>query len=237
MVVLMAVLLAVGAGISFLVNNHLQKKWSGWAHARGWEFIPKWQGIIEVFRGHPFGRGSSRRASLGFRGNFDGLPAGGFRYQYTVKSGKNSTTYTFTILFVRVPGARFPRLDFQPENWATRTFGRDIQFEDAEFNRLWHVKSDTARFAHDVIHPRMMEFLKREMPSGSFWFQGDYLVCAIKNVVQPEGIDPYLRFMSQIVGRLPRFVLDEVGAQAVVVNRSGPSPVVSQQSLARPLGR
>lgn len=190
-----------------------------------------------MFRGHPFGRGSSRRASLGFRGNFDGLPAGGFRYQYTVKSGKNSTTYTFTILFVRVPGARFPRMDFQQENWGTRTFSRDIQFEDAEFNRMWHVTSESARFAHDVIHPRMMEFMKRERPSGSFSFQGDYLVAAVKNTVQPEAVDSYLRFLSQVVGRLPRFVLDEVGAQTVVVNRNGPTPVVPQQALRRPPGR
>ncbi|MCZ6810529.1 MAG: hypothetical protein O7D97_00875, partial [Planctomycetota bacterium] len=35
----------------------------------------------------------------------------------------------------------------------------DIDFESAEFSKRFYVKSPDKRFAYDVIHPRMMEFL------------------------------------------------------------------------------
>ena len=35
----------------------------------------------------------------------------------------------------------------------------DINFESSEFSRKFHIKCADKKFAYDVIHPRMMEFL------------------------------------------------------------------------------
>ena len=44
-------------------------------------------------------------------------------------------------------------------------FGKnDIDFESAEFSRKYFVKCDSRKFAYDIIHPRMMEFLLETEP-------------------------------------------------------------------------
>jgi hypothetical protein len=44
------------------------------------------------------------------------------------------------------------------------TTGADIDFESEEFSRRFKVTSSDKRFAYDVIDPRMMAFLMRELP-------------------------------------------------------------------------
>ncbi|HCT45315.1 MAG TPA: hypothetical protein DF699_08890 [Phycisphaerales bacterium] len=44
-------------------------------------------------------------------------------------------------------------------------FGKnDIDFESAEFSRKYYVQSESRKFAYDIIHPRMMEFLLATSP-------------------------------------------------------------------------
>ena len=51
--------------------------------------------------------------------------------------------------------------DNEPDQgWCAGAFGfDDIDFESAEFSKRFYVKSPDKRFAYDVVHPRMMEFL------------------------------------------------------------------------------
>lgn len=230
--ILIAALAVTIIVIGFVTRSRDRKRWSLWARARHWEFFDKWQEIIHAFSGGPFGRGSSRRASLGFRGNFDGLPAGGFRYQYTTGSGDDTTTHYFQILFVRIRSAKFPRLALSHENWGTRTFVKDIEFEDAEFNRIWHVRGQNPRFVHDVIHPRMMEFLKDGgVPDlSTLWLHADQVVLAVKGHLKPEQIDAHLRFLTQFASRIPGFVLDGVGAQRLQLSWDGPGVSAEEQA-------
>jgi hypothetical protein len=117
---------------------------------------------FEVFR-----RGSSRAAYNTLSGNAEvrGVPCrvkmGDFTY--TVSSGKNSTTYRFSYLILYLPVAGVPELLIRPEGLFDKLSGffgfSDIEFESAEFNRRFHVRSPDKRFAYDVITPRMMEFL------------------------------------------------------------------------------
>lgn len=210
-----------------------RKAWRAWVAARRWQYIESWPEMVRAFSGGPFGRGSSRRAYLGFWGRFDGLPAGGFRYQYTTGSGDDKTTHHYQVLRVQVPGARFPMLSLARENWATRTFIRDTQFEDAEFNRLWAVHGQNARFTHDIVHPRMMEFLKGlDIPEmENLWLEGDSVLVSVHGNLAPDAVDGYLRLLTRSVSHIPPFVLNEVAQGRLALTWDGPG--VSQEEQQR----
>jgi hypothetical protein len=117
---------------------------------------------FEIFR-----RGRSRAAYNTLRGS---VPIGGRTYhinmgdyRYTIKTGKSSTTHKFSYIILHLPFPTVPSLFVRRENVLDRVAGAvgfdDIDFESAEFSKRYYVKSSDKKFAYDVIHPRMMEFL------------------------------------------------------------------------------
>ena len=144
----------------------------------GWRFTPdkdphhdEEYAHFELFR-----RGHSRCAFNTLQGllEIDGRPygakTGDFTYKVTRQTGKttSTTTYRFSYLIVDLPFPRVPDLLIRREGVMDRfaaVFGMDdIDFESAEFSRRFFVKCPDKRFAYDVIHPRMMEFLMRTDP-------------------------------------------------------------------------
>jgi hypothetical protein len=125
---------------------------------------------FEIFR-----RGHSRVALNTMAGSLDVLGrscsacCGDFRYRVTRSSGKGSrtSTYRFSYLIVHLPW-HTPALVVRPEGVFDKIAGAfgfdDIDFESVEFSRRFYVKSQDKRFAYDVLHPRMMEFLLAERP-------------------------------------------------------------------------
>ncbi|GAB3813387.1 hypothetical protein GCM10028820_08040 [Tessaracoccus terricola] len=222
----------VGAMVFGIIHHNRRKKlWNNWARARNWAFVEKWPQMVGAFRGGPFNRGSSRKAFFGYHGRFDGLPVQGFEYQYTTGSGKNRTTHSFHVDVLQLNG-RFPRFSISRENWATRTFGSDLKFENAQFNREWNVRSDSARFAHDVIHPRMMGWLMSgEVPQyADCWFENGCLLVSTSGSRRPEHVDAYLRFLTKFASQLPRFLLEEVGLQRLPLTWDGPGVTAQEQA-------
>ena len=125
---------------------------------------------FEIFR-----RGHSRVAFNTMQGQIDLLGSscdailGDFRYRVTRNSGKSSstTTYRFSYLIVHLPWD-CPPLLIRPEGIFDKVAGAfgfdDIDFESEEFSRRFYVKSPDKRFAYDVLHPRMMEFMLASAP-------------------------------------------------------------------------
>ncbi len=125
---------------------------------------------FEIFR-----RGHSRVAQNTMRGSCElfGRPCrlqlGDFRYRVTRSTGKSTTTttYRFSYLIVHPPWPS-PTLLVRPEGLFDKVKGAlgfdDIDFESVEFSRKFYVQSDDKRFAYDVLHPRMMEFLLEQKP-------------------------------------------------------------------------
>lgn len=210
----------------------LVRTWRSWARARNWRFHEKWPAVVGPFTKGPFGRGHKRRAFLGYEGVFDGVPAAGFGYSYWTSSGKNAIKHPFHVSMVRIPHTRFPIVAVEPENWAHRVFTDDIEFEDSEFNRLWRVTSSSPRFTHDVIHPRVMHWLKSGSHPGfsAVCFEHDSILMASKGTVSPEEVDARLRFLTQLAGTIPRFVLENVGrAEPLLITAQGPGISLREQ--------
>lgn len=121
---------------------------------------------FEIFRrGHSRSAYNTLHGSLEIDGRRFPTKAGDFRYRKKTGSGKNRRTIThrFSYLILHLPWRDVPDLLIRPEGMFDQLAGvfgfDDIDFESDEFSRKFHVKSPNRRFAYDVVHPRMMDFL------------------------------------------------------------------------------
>jgi hypothetical protein len=104
--------------------------------------------------------------------NGDAWPAqmGDYHYKTESSDGKNTQTehHRFSYLLVTLPYPSSPDLRIRREGFfdtLAHAFGfSDINFESAEFSKRFDVKSSDKKFAYDVIHPKMMEFLMADDP-------------------------------------------------------------------------
>lgn len=98
------------------------------------------------------------------------LRMGDYHYKITTSDGKKSstTTYMFSYLILELPFLRDQDLFIREEGIFDKIAGfvgfDDIDFESAEFSNRFHVKSSDKKFAYDVVHPRMMEYLMDHKP-------------------------------------------------------------------------
>ncbi len=149
------------------------------AHQLGWSFDPHRDRSHDEEYAHfeLFRRGHSRCAYNTLTGTLELLGVrcmgkmGDFTYKITTSNGKTTTTHTyrFSYLIIHLPFPGVPDLLIRPEGLWDKLTGAlgfdDIDFESEEFSRAFHVSSPDRKFAYDVIHPRMMEFLMQTRPA------------------------------------------------------------------------
>jgi len=110
------------------------------------------------------------RGSIELDGRHWPVRMGDYHYQTTSSDGKRTQTHDhhFSYLLVELPYVSLPDLRIRREgifDALANAFGfGDINFESSEFSKRFHVKSSDKKFAYDVIHPGMMEFLLAEAP-------------------------------------------------------------------------
>lgn len=170
-IVFIAIFILIFIGMAYAGKKAQERRdaLAAWAQANGWAFDPGRDfSMDEQFPSFGCMRTGSNRygfnrvlgsdAERGFM-SFD------YHYQTESKDSKgNRTTHThyFSAVIMR---SAFPLkpLSIRPEGFfdkITEFFGMDdIDFESAEFSRKFYVKSQDKRWAYDVIHTRMMEFL------------------------------------------------------------------------------
>lgn len=170
-----------------------------------------------------FRRGSSRVAQNTMSGEVElfGTPCtvrcGDFRYKVTSGSGKNrrTTTYRFSYLIVHPPWDTPPLL-IRPENVLDKLAGAfgfdDIDFESDEFSRRFYVKSADKRFAYDVLHPRMMEFLLAEKPPMLEIAGGALCLSDGSRRWDPPRFEQELEFVRRFCAQWPRHLVKDLGA-------------------------
>ena len=110
----------------------------------------------------PFGQGRSRMASHFITGERGGVGWEMFDYRFTTGSHKNRRTHRYGVVVARVPLA-FPRISLRPEGVFDKIAALagfdDIDFQDEQFSRRYHVTADDRRRVYDLVHPKMMEYL------------------------------------------------------------------------------
>lgn len=194
--------------------------WAEWVGERGWTFHKSWPEMISTFTGGPFGQGREKTAEKGFVGRLDTLRVFGFTYEHTTGLPHNEGRAVHLVCGVRLPGAEFPYVRFsREEREKLITRGRDQQFENREFNDLWHVQSSSDRFAHALVHPRMMEYLMGDLPRfEELWLEGDAILVSLRWMDVAKGMSPspdvaedLLRMLARFTGLLPSHLLRQVG--------------------------
>lgn len=175
---------------------------------------------FEIFR-----RGHSRTAKHTMWGSVElfardcRLQAGDFRYKVTSGSGKNrsTTTYRFSYLIIHPPWPS-PNLLVRPEGMFDRVKGAfgfdDIDFESEEFSRAFWVQSSDKRFAYDVLHPRMMEFLLAHRPPMLDLEGGALCVSDGATRWAPETFREQIDFLRKFCELWPRHLLSDLGSRS-----------------------
>lgn len=107
--------------------------------------------------------------------------------------------------------AALQQLFIRPKRFSDTTsdiFGvGDIEFESAEFNRKFCVRAAGKRWAYDVIHPRMMEFLLAA-PLFTIQLGAGGVICYRDTLFRPADFEDACRLACGIMDRLPPYVLD-----------------------------
>lgn len=208
--------------LGYLSAKKRREELSALAAQRGWTYTERDDSWAERFDGAPFGLGHDRRAANILQGTYDGRGFVAFDFVYRTtetSTGPNNTTSTreeshrYSIIALST-AAVFPHLRVSPEGMVKRFFGRltnsDIELESEEFNRAFTVNCEDRKFATDVLHPRMMEYLLtlREL---SWDLRDGSLVVATPGTHSVAELDGALAATDGILDRIPDFVWKAAG--------------------------
>lgn len=171
---------------------------------------------FEIFRqGHSRAAYNTLRGDLTLNGVTHPVRCGDFTYQVTSGSGKDrrTTTHNFSYLIAHLPHPDTPNLLIRPENILDKIGGvfsdRDIDFESEEFSRRFFVASPDRRFAYDICHPRMMEYLLATRPPMIDLEHGRLCLTDAARVWKPEQFRWMISFLGGFLGRWPAHALPE----------------------------
>jgi len=198
--------------LSYLAAKKRREEMQAFAASRGWRYEQEQPLLVDRFSGPPFGLGFGRRAYNVLYGSHDGRDLVSFDYEYKTQTsnGKQTTTHVhrFSVLGLSM-GIAMPPLTVDPENFLDRFVGRltgsDIDLESEEFNRAFTVSCPDRKFASDVLHPQMMEFLLQH-PQLGWRFERDSMLVIATGARTPGEIDATLAVMDGITDRVPEFV-------------------------------
>lgn len=184
-----------------------RRRMAAWAAGHGYAFEERDDRLARRFqRFEPFGAGRARKAWHVVRGDRDGIPFVAFQYEHTTGSGKSQQHHVHTVCALRSP-LSCPGLTLRRERLHHKLFdalgGEDIDVESDAFSRRFWVRGPDRRFAYDVLHPRMMEYL---MPLDRYLWQwrGEDLVLVQGGAVEPRHVEAMLGAGAGMVALLPR---------------------------------
>lgn len=152
--------------------------------------------------------GSNRYAYNILSGNYQGHEVMVFDYHYQTGSGKDTHHHHLSFFILRLPGT-FPELTIGPEGVFSKIAQAvgydDIDFESHEFSRKFCVRSQDKKFAYDVCHSQMIEYLLAN-PDLTLEIDLHTLALAFDRRLRPEQIEPNLQRMIQIRSLLPDYL-------------------------------
>jgi hypothetical protein len=194
----------------FLASGKRRQELANWALSKNlsflsgkdYDFDSRYPGFDCIQKGH------SRYASNIMNGDFAGRQFLGCDYHYTVGSGKSSHDYNISLVIIKSPIV-LQKLLIRPENFSDKLAElvgfSDINFESAEFSKKFYVKAPDKKWAYDIIHPQMMEFL---LASQQFSIQFDLLsVIAYRDTrFAASEFEDAANLVNGIFDRIPDYV-------------------------------
>jgi hypothetical protein len=162
-------------------------------------------------------KGDSRYAYNIMMGMLTGREFLGCDYHYGTGSGKSRQEHHISLVIVKSPILLEP-LFIRPENFfdkfAEFAGFNDIDFESAEFSKKFYVKSPDKKWAYDIIHPRMMEFL---LASPEFSIQFDLLSIIVyrDTTFSPAEFEDAANLVNGIFERIPDYVIQNQKIRSV----------------------
>ena len=215
--------IATAAWLGHKANKARQEAMAAFARDFGLSFDPSHDtdhddeyAQFEIFR-----RGHSRVAMNTMAGAMElfGRPCrvrcGDFRYKVTTTNGKQTqtTTHNFSYLIVHPPWDTPPLL-VRPEGLFDKLKGAfgfdDIDFESVEFSKKFYVQSTDKRFAYDVLHPRMMEFLMAKKPPAIDIEHGALCLSDGSRRWDPAGFRQHAEFVQKFCELWPRHLVKDL---------------------------
>ena len=179
------------------------------------------QGFIQRFHGFtPFGQGHSPDVAnliAGRRGDADWLIFD-YTYKVTTSNGKTTqtTTHPYGVVAVRVPLV-FPVLSLTAENVFHRIGSKlgmkELTFELEEFNRRYFIRGEDARAAHDLLHPRAIEYLMAH-PVRTWQFGGPMLLIIKGGFYDPLEVRRVMEEIDGFLKLVPEYVREDRGFAA-----------------------
>lgn len=223
--------LVVAAGIGFVVLGYLAAKrrheeMASIARQRGWSYAPRDDRWTETWQGSPFGTGHDRRADNVLQGAYDGRRFVAFDYRYSTTETSTDAQghrqsrevhHPFSVVALDL-GYGFPELSVTPEGFFGRAWGRltnsDIELESEDFNRMFTVTCPDRKFASDVLHPQMMEYVMTA-PDLGWRFASGWLLATTEGQHAIADVDAKLTRIDGIGDRIPEFVWRAAGRPPV----------------------
>lgn len=160
------------------------------------------------------GQGSNRYAFNRFSGVYRGNEVKAFDFHYEThsysKKGVRTHHHYFSFFLLHVPDV-FPELIITREHIFSK-IGQflgfdDIDFESAEFSNAFSVKSKDKKFAYDICHPRMMEYLLNNRDL-SIEMEAHCVSLFFSRRLSVERIKPNLDRLIELRDLIPDYVLD-----------------------------
>lgn len=193
-----------------------RKELADWASKRGFAYFDANQEAPLLSTYKAWGPGYGHRNFDGYEGNFAGTDVQMWQHQSRTKSKDSENIHNFTILKIRMP-ISVPNTHWKREHFGHKVFdalgGEDIDFESDEFSRKFWVKGDDRRFAYDLFHARMMEYMLTA-PKAHWQWQGAYLILHVSGAFQLKRIQPLLQAAEGFLPLLPKHLLREGGVSA-----------------------
>ncbi|MDP6636440.1 MAG: hypothetical protein QGG42_16185 [Phycisphaerae bacterium] len=213
------VVLLIGAGIAYAIYAAAKRRklLGQWAQRNSLNFSPG--KVYEMDSRFPdfkcLHRGRSRHAFNIITGQLNEREIIAFDYRYTTGSGKNRQTHNFSAVIVTAPMPLKP-LFIRREGFfdkVTEFFGADdIDFESAEFSRKFFVKSPDKKWAYDVIHQRMMEYLL-SAPKFAIQFSANSIIAWRKQTFTPTDFQSAFDLIEGMIDRLPEYLVRQQTGQ------------------------
>ena len=154
--------------------------------------------------------GRDRYAHNILDGTYRGYPVTAFDYHFVTGSGKNTQHHYLSFYIHHLP-ISVPELTIGPEGFFSKIAQAigydDIDFESHEFSRKFCVRSRDKKFAYDICHTGMMEYLLDNQDL-TLEMERDTLAFSLAKRLSPETVETDLGRLLELRRLIPDYVVN-----------------------------